>query len=408
MGLIRTAISTVSGQLSDQWLEVIEPDSMSDTTVMTSGVIARRDDRRNLNVRPTEGTISEGSVIHVYPNQFMILLDGGRIVDYTAEEGYYTFNQDTNPSLFSGSFGDVLKDTWNRVKFGGMPSGKQKVVYINTQEIKGIKFGTRNPINYFDSFYNAELFLRAHGSYSIKIVDPLHFYTEAIPRDKDKVDIADINEQYFNEFMSALQAAINRMSMEGTRISYAPSKSVELSQYMAEILDDDWRENRGFEVQAVGIASISYDEESQKLIHMRNQGAMLGDATIREGYVQGSIARGLESAGSNPGGAMAGFMGMNIANQTAGGFTAVTSQTNQQQAAQQAQAAQQEQQQAAGATQQPTAGAWACPKCGTENTGNFCTQCGTGKPTAAFCPHCGHALSDPNAKFCPNCGKPLQ
>ena len=70
MGLIRTAISTVSGQLSDQWLEVIEPDSMSDTTVMTSGVIARRDDRRNLNVRPSEGNFSEGSVIHVYNNQF--------------------------------------------------------------------------------------------------------------------------------------------------------------------------------------------------------------------------------------------------------------------------------------------------------------------------------------------------
>ena len=93
MGLIRAAFSVLSSSISDQWLEVIEPDSMSDSTVMTSGVVARRNDKRNLNRNATEGTISEGSVIHVYPNQFMILLDGGQIVDYTAEEGYYTFNQ---------------------------------------------------------------------------------------------------------------------------------------------------------------------------------------------------------------------------------------------------------------------------------------------------------------------------
>lgn len=33
---------------------------------------------------------------------------------------------------------------------------------------------------------------------------------------------------------------------------------------------------RGMEIQSVGIASVSYDEESQKLINMRNEGAMLG------------------------------------------------------------------------------------------------------------------------------------
>src|SRR5450756_801497 len=109
MGLIRAAISVVGSAISDQWLEVIEPDSMSDTTVMTSGVTARRGDKRNLNRNATEGTINDGSVIHVYPNQFMILLDGGGIVDFTAEEGYYTVSNVGNPSMFSGDFGEVLK-----------------------------------------------------------------------------------------------------------------------------------------------------------------------------------------------------------------------------------------------------------------------------------------------------------
>ena len=77
---------------------------------------------------------------------------------------------------------------------------------------------------------------------------------------------------------------------------------------------------RGFKVQSVGIASVSYDEESKELINMRNKGAMLGDAAVREGYVQGSIARGFEAAGST-GGANAIF-GMGMGMNASGGFMA--------------------------------------------------------------------------------------
>lgn len=404
MGLIKTAISVIGGSLSDQWKEVIEADSMSSSTVMTSGIVARGGDRRNLNRSATEGILTEGSVIHVYPNQFMIILDGGQIIDYTAEEGYYTFNEKTNPSLFNGDFGSVLKDTWNRVKFGGQPSGKQKVVYINTQEIAGIKFGTQAPVNYFDNFYNAELFLRAHGTYSIKITDPIRFYTEVIGRDKNKVDIEEINLQYFSEFMSALQASINQLSMDGVRISFAASKSVELSRFMADTLDEEWKERRGFEIQAVGIASISYDEESQKLINMRNAGAMLSDASVREGYVQGSVARGMEAAGSNPGGAMAGFVGMNMANQTAGAFTTSASQSNQQSMANQQNAT--HQQSVANPPEASGAGQWTC-SCGANNVGKFCSECGNSKPVQKHCTNCGSVLA-PDAKFCAECGKPVK
>ena len=115
------------------------------------------------------------------------------------------------------------------------------------------------------------------------------------------------------------------------RISFLSSKSRELSKYMADTLDDDWRQMRGMEVQSVGLASISYDEESQKLINMRNQGAMLGDPSVREGYVQGAMARGFEAAGSNGSGAMAGFMGMGAGMNFGGGFMGAASASNLQQ-----------------------------------------------------------------------------
>lgn len=399
MGLIKALTSAVGGGLADQWLEVIEPDNMGDNTVFTSGVKVRKDDRRGSNKRGTEDTVSNGSIIHVYPNQFMMLVDGGKVIDYTAEEGYYQVDNSSLPSMFNGEFKESLEETFSRIKYGGVTPSKQKVYYINLQEIKGIKFGTPNPLNYFDNFYNSELFLRAFGTYSIKITDPLLFFMEAIPRNKDRVNIEDINEQYLSEFLEALQSAMNQMSVDGIRISHVPSRGRDLSKYMASILDEDWRRMRGMEVQSVGIASISYDDESKELINMRNKGAMLGDPSVREGYVQGSIARGLEAAGSNEGGATSAFMGMGIGMQGAGNFMGAASQTNQRQMEQQQQ---QENQQAA--VEKTNNNQWFCTECGEKNTGNFCSDCGTKRPVSNQCSNCGYKPSGETPKFCPECG----
>ena len=172
MGIVRAIGQAIGGGFADTWLEVVEPENMGDHTVFTKGVLTRKGE----NKKGTDNTVSDGSVIHVYDNQFMLLVDGGKVVDYTAEPGYYTVNNSSMPSMFNGQLGESIKESFNRIKFGGQTPTKQQVFFINLQEIKGIKFGTRNPINYFDSFYNAELFLRAHGTYSIKIINPLQFY----------------------------------------------------------------------------------------------------------------------------------------------------------------------------------------------------------------------------------------
>ena len=155
MGIIRAVASAIGGGFADAWQEVIEPENMGDQTVYTRGVLVNRGENR----KGSNNIISNGSIVRVYDNQFMILVDGGKIVDYTAEPGYYQVSNSSMPSLFNGQFGDSLKEAFTRVKFGGQTPQEQKVYYINLQEIKGIKFGTRNPINYFDTFYNAELFL---------------------------------------------------------------------------------------------------------------------------------------------------------------------------------------------------------------------------------------------------------
>lgn len=405
MGLIKAAASALGGGLADQWLEVIEPDEMGQTTVMTSGVKVRKNDKRGSNRKGTADVITDGSVIQVGQNMMMLLVDGGKIIDYSAEPGYYTVKNDAAPSMFSGSLKAAVDETFKRFKFGGVTPQKQQVFYINLQEIKGIKFGTPSPLNYFDNFYNAELFLRAHGTYSIRITDPLLFYAQAIPRDARTVTITDINEQYLAEFLTALQTAVNQMSADGVRISYVPSKSMELSKYLQDVLDPDWVKLRGMEIVSAAVASISYTDDSQKLINMRNEGAMLQDPSIREGYVQGTVARGMEEAGKNPGGATNSFVGMGMGMGAAGNFTQSTSVANQKQM-----------EEAAEKKKEAETTGWTCPKCGqTGNTGKFCSNCGAPKPQETAdvkmkCAECGAVvdLSHGVPKFCPECGKPFK
>ena len=85
MGLIKAAASAIGTGLADQWLEVFEANDMGGSTVFTSGVPVRKG--KGSNTKGTSNIVSNGSVIHVYPNQFMMVVDGGKVVDYTAEEG---------------------------------------------------------------------------------------------------------------------------------------------------------------------------------------------------------------------------------------------------------------------------------------------------------------------------------
>ena len=199
MGIIKAAISSIGSGFADQWLEYIRAGKMDDRTVMSAGVAVRGRDRRNANTKGSADYISDGSLIEVGVNQCMLLVDGGRIVDFTTEPGYYKVDNQATPSAFSGSFSQALEESFDRLRFGGVPSRSQKAYFINLQEIKGIAFGTPTPINYFDSFYNAELYLRTNGYFSIRITDPIRFYAEAIPHDRDMVTIEDILEEIFGE-----------------------------------------------------------------------------------------------------------------------------------------------------------------------------------------------------------------
>ncbi|WP_407723249.1 SPFH domain-containing protein [Ruminococcus sp. JL13D9] len=416
MGIIKAAINAVTGALADTWLEVIESAPMGNNDVIVPGQAVDQKGRSQ-NKKGGENLVSNGSIIHVLDNQFMILVDGGKIVDYTATAGYYKVDNSALPSLFNGQFGDSIKESFSRIKYGGISSTSQRVFFLNLQEIRGIKFGTQNPVQYFDNFYESELFMRLHGTYSIKITDPFKFYMEVIPREvitnNQKFTFAMPAIQQFNdEFVSELGTAFNQYSADGFRVSHIASKTKEMGKYMADALDEDWNQLRGFQVTSVGMQPPAYDEESQKIVtersKMASQVSYLKDAANQQAYMAKSVGEGISGAGNNPGGAAIGFMGMNMAQNMGAGVMGNYMQNpqygNQQQYAQPQQQQPQPQQQA---PQQaaPAQGGWTC-ECGAVNQGKFCSECGKAKPEAPkkrFCTNCGAELS-PTTKFCPECG----
>ena len=413
MGIIRAAINAVTGGLADSWLEVIEPSPMGNNDVLVPGQAV--DQRgRSQNKKGGENLVSNGSIIHVYDKQFMILVDGGKIVDYTADPGYYKVDNSALPSLFNGQFGDSIKESFSRIKYGGISSTSQRVFFLNLAEIKNIKFGTQNPVQYFDNFYESELFMRLHGTYSIKITDPFKFYMEVIPKEcitgNRKFTFAppDI-QQYNDEFIAELGTAFNNYSADGFRISHIASKTKEMGKYMAQALDEDWNQLRGFEVVSVGMQPPSYSEESQQIINerskMASQVSYLKDAANQQAFMAKSVGEGISSAGKNAGGAAVGFMGMNMAQNMGAGVMGGYMQNPQYAQPQQGYG---QPQQGYGQQQPPQApqqGGWTC-SCGAVNTGKFCMECGKPKPEAPkgrFCTNCGAQLA-PGAKFCPECG----
>lgn len=412
MGIIKASIDAIRRSAADQWREMIKPEDLSQGVIATIGRRYRDDGSMTSNTKGTPDVISDGSVIIVPENTSMLLVSNGKVVDFTTEAGQYIVDNKAAPSVFTGNLGEslknVIKDTWERVKYGGTTPQEQKVVYISLKEINDIKYGTPSPVPYYDSNYDVDLEAKAFGSYSIKIMDPLKFYLNVLATDVRNYSVESFNDQYRNEFLQEFSVALSKLSAKNIRISQLMMYGTEISDQMSDQLDAKWLELRGMEILSVAVASITYSEKSAEILEIRNKGAILTNPNVREGYVQGSIARGIESAGSNEGGAGNAYIGVGMGMNAGGGMMGQMSQTNlEQMKMEQESKMRQEQNQ----DSQSSVNSWTCPECSTNNTGNFCSNCGTKKVEAqagGFCGSCGHKFEGNTPKFCTNCGNKVE
>ena len=400
MGLIKALSGAVGGTLADQWKEFFYCDALSSDTLMVKG--EKRITGRSSNTKGNDNIISNGSGIAVADGQCMMIVEQGKIVEVCAEPGQFTYDNSTEPSIFTGPLGKGILDTFKtigkRFTYGGDTGKDQRVYYFNTKELIDNKFGTPNPIPFRVVDRNIgldiDVSVRCSGVYSYKIADPLLFYTNVCGNVEKAYTRDTIDGQLKTEFISALQPAFGRLSELGLRPNQIVAHNTDLENAMNSALSAKWGELRGLQVVSIALGSVTLPEEDAELIKKAQHAAILRDPSMGAATLVGAQAEAMKAAAANENGAMMGFMGLGMATQ-AGGMNA-------QNLYQMGQQARQQQPQAPAAPASAPADAWKC-SCGATVTGKFCTECGAKKPEDGWtCPSCG--ATGNKGKFCSECG----
>lgn len=427
MGLIKSGIGALGGTLADQWKEFFYCDSLENDVLMVKG--QKRISGRSSNTKASDNIISNGSGIAVADGQCMIIVEQGKVVEFCAEPGEFTYDSSTEPSIFTGKLSDTIKETFKtvgkRFAYGGDTGKDQRVYYFNTKEIMDNKFGTPNPFMF--EVVNKRIGMsrtvqvRCNGVYSYRITDPILFYTKIAGNVSDEYTREDIDTQLKTEFISALQPAFAQLTALELRPAQIPAHTTELKDAMNVALKTEWTDRRGISIESIALNPITLTEEDMKKINQMEDAATLGsNPFMMAGRMTDASANAMEAAAANEGGAMTGFMGMGMAMNANGGFNA-TQMYN-------AGMEQMKQQAANGwkcacgttangnfctecGAKKPTDEGWSCT-CGAVNKGKFCTNCGNKKPEGAplyQCDKCGWKPEDPHnpPKFCPECGDPF-
>lgn len=388
MGLIKAGVGALGGTLADQWKEFFYCESMPKQVLVTKG--QKRVSGRSSNTKGNDNIISNGSGIAVADGQCMIIVEQGKVVEVCAEPGEFTYDTSTEPSIFTGSLGTGIKETFKtigkRFTYGGDTAKDQRVYYFNLKELIDNKFGTPNPIPFrvVDSKIGLDIdvSVRCSGVYSYKIADPLLFYTNVCGNVEREYTRDELDSQLKTEFISALQPAFGKLSDMELRPNQIVSHNTELENAMNAALSEKWGALRGLKVVSIALGSVTLPDDDAELVKQAQRTAIMRDPTMAAATLVGAQADAMKAAAANDSGAMAGFMGMGMAMNAGGGMNTQNLY-------------------AMGQQQAVPAGAWKC-SCGAVATGNFCPECGAKKPAAeGWVCSCGAVNK---GKFCTECG----
>ena len=440
MGLIKAGLGSLGGVLADQWKEYFVCDAMPMNVLARKG--QKKTSGRSSNTKGSDNVITNGSGLVVADGQCAIITDQGKVAEFCAVPGEYTYDSQTEPSIFAGSFGDSIKRTFKeigkRFTYGGEPPKDQRVYYFNTKELMENPFGTANPVPFrvVDSRLGLDLdtSIRCNGYYSYKIENAILFYTNVCGNFAGGDYMrSELDKQLKTEFIGSLRPSFAKISAKEIRPNQIPEHEEDMIEAVNEVLDEKWGQLRGLKIVSIAFQNVDIPEEDMKMIREVQRNAVFRDPTMAAAHLVGAQGQAMQDAAKNQGGAMAGFMGMGMAQGVGAGQAANLFQMGQQQAAQQA-----AQQPAPAAPAAAPAGAWTCPSCGKQATGKFCPECGAKKPEdngwtcscgavnkGKFCSNCGAKKpegaplykcdkygwepEDPHnpPKFCPECGDPF-
>lgn len=335
MGLVQAVAGSIGGVLADQWKDFYTvPDGLPATAALFAAVPRGSNAGRGSNTRGSSNIISNGSKIVVPEGYGLLLFQDGKVTGFAAEPGGYEWRSDdlNSKSIFAGDglVDALIKQSWERFKFGGQPGSQQAAFFVSLKELPDNRFGTQSEIYWDDGFLGTQVGAMTRGSYTLKIVDPILFVKNFVPatylQTGQVFDFTDIDNaaasQLFNEVVGSLAPAFSLYTNDpgkGNRITKIQQDSVGFAKSLSDAVENayQWKSDRGLAIAKTAIISIEYDPNTKELLKTVQRADALAGARGNSN-LQASVAAGMQSAGEN--GGAAGMMGIGMASGMMGGL----------------------------------------------------------------------------------------
>ena len=335
MGLVQAVVGSVGGMLADQWKDFYTvPDGLASTSALFAAVPRGTNAGRGSNTKGSSNIITNGSKIVVPEGYGLLLFQDGKITGIATEAGGYEWKSDdiNSQSIFVGDgiVASLIKQSWERFKFGGQPGSQQAAFFVSLKELPDNRFGTQSEIYWDDSFLNTQVGAVTRGSYTLKIVDPILFVKNFVPakylQPGQVFDFTDMENaaagQLFNEVVGSLAQAFSLYTNDpgkGNRISKLQQDSLGFAKSLSDAVENgyQWKSDRGLAIVKTAIISIEYDANTRELLKTVQRADALSGSRGNSN-LQASVAAGMQSAGEN--GGAAGLVGLGMAGGMMGGI----------------------------------------------------------------------------------------
>ena len=335
MGLFQAVAGSIGGTLADQWKDFFTvPAGLPATAALFAAVPQGSNAGRGANTKGSSNLITNGSKIVVPEGYGLLLFQDGAITGFAAEPGAYEWKSDdlNSKSIFTGGglMDALVKQSWERFKFGGQPGSQQAAFFVSLKELPNNRFGTQSEIYWDDSFLGTQVGAITRGSYTLKIMDPILFVKNFVPasylQSGQVFDFTDLDNaaasQLFSEVVSSLAPAFSLYTNDpskGNRITKLQQDSIGFAKSLSDAVESgyQWKTDRGLAIVKTAIVSIEYDPNTRELLKTVQRADALAGARGNSN-LQASVASGMQSAGEN--GGSAGIMGLGMASGMIGGL----------------------------------------------------------------------------------------
>ncbi len=305
MGLIETTISAAS---SSSRRGIFSCDALSDSVLLAVG-------RRP--AEPSGGNlIDHDGKLKVAEGQCALLVSKGKVTDFCAIPGVYTFNMRRAAEPMLGPLEAQAAETWKRLLPSSGDYEARQLYYANLRSVPGPAFEAEAPFllrlpaegPLGDISLSADVSLVCSGSFTYRVCDPVLFYTNVTGSVKDRFDSTELNEQLRKELILQLKTVLAKLSAEGRTFPHRAAFCQAIAEGIERELPILWPGLRGITLDTVTVSNV-YARDKE------------GEFLARWLAVGGKAAE----KGAEP-------------------------------------------------------KRWFCPDCGAASTGNFCPQCGRRKP----------------------------